>query len=586
MSDVIARGKPFSGEIVCHTANVGEVPVLLQADAVRNESGECVALVAIHKDVTEIKKTKEALEDSREEFRNLADNLPDMVARVDKNLHYTFANRALTEAWGLPAEEAYDICLEDLELPEKLYDLWISSLKTTLTQGVVREFDFSYTRDDGRTSYYHTRIAPEFDHKGNVVSCVALSSNVTSRVEMERELRQSQKMEALGAMAGKVAHDFNNMLGVIMASAELLQMQLHESSPESLRRLQRISEAANQAKGIIERMLSFARMDAPQRVSLDLEAEVRTALAMLNDGLPPGISLEYRCEAPGLMVQADRTLLQQIIVNLGINARDAIGENLGRIKVLLDSLLLSESETSQQFPDLVPGWFARLSVSDNGPGIKAEHLERIFEPFFTTKGKGKGTGLGLSMVHRTLGQHEGAVRVHSEEGQGTTFTIYLPLSGCAVEEAEEVAPILQKLKATVLLVDDEPTFLESVQETLESLGCSVIPASNALIALHKLEELHEQGTHLELLFTDQTMPGMTGTSLIEQVRILLPELPAVLCTGYSDHMTSERSKALQAVFLPKPFSSRQLLQAVQQALQTASPEGQASSSSAFQGGRA
>lgn len=569
LGQVFAEGEHFAGEVVCRTAGTEDVPVLLRADPVLNESGLCVALVAIHKDVTEIKKAQEAMEASREEFRNLADNLPDMVARMDQNLCYTFANRALVEAWNVPAEEVYGVCVREIELPDDLYELWINSIEAVLSQGVVREFEFNYTHDDGRISYYHTRIAPEFDNKGNVISCVSLSSNVTSRVEMERELRHSQKMEALGAMAGKVAHDFNNMLGVIMASSELLQMQLQEPSAESLRRLHRISEAANQAKGIVERMLSFARMDTPERVSLDLEAEVRTAVSMLGDGLPATIGLDYRCEAAGLMVLADSTLLRQIIVNLGINARDAIGEKVGRIEVLLDSLLLSESEISQQFPDLKPGWYAHLAVNDTGPGIKAEHLERVFEPFFTTKGKGKGTGLGLSMVHRTMRQHDGAVRVHSEEGQGTTFSLYLPLSGCAMEEAAEVAPVLQDIAASVLLVDDEPAFLESVQETLESHGCKVIAASNGLIALQKLEEFKNTGESLQLLFTDQTMPGMTGTSLIEQAREMFPDLPAVLCTGFSDNLTSERSKALKAVFLPKPFSSRQLLLAVQQALQTA-----------------
>jgi len=565
--EALQRGESFSAEVETRCSEGSILPVLLRMDGLREESGELVAMVAVHKDVSEIRAAQHALETSREEFRNLADNLPDMIARIDRNLCYSFVNRALSEAWGHPGVEAYGVCLRDMDLPDDLQQLWMDTLEEVLEHGVVRDIEFSYTGSKGRTDYYRSRIAPEFDHEGRVTSCVSLSSNITARVEMERELRHSQKLEALGAMAGKMAHDFNNMLGVIMTSCELLQMKLPDPPPEVTRRLQRILEASQQAKAIISRMLGFARMDMPEKRDVDLEAEVRKAMSMLQDGLPATIDLDYTSESSGQGVYADSTLLQQIIINLGLNAKDAIGDDVGRIEVVLDSLLLSATEVSQQFPELEPGWYGRLTISDTGPGIAEEHLERIFEPFFTTKGKGKGSGLGLSMVHRVLKQHNGAIRVESRPGRGARFSLFLPLSvhRAAEIEGDEAPPV--QINASVLIVDDEPAFLESLQETLQMYGCSTVVASNGFAALQKLEGMLLSGEKVDLLFTDQTMPGMTGSTLIGRARALAPGLPAVLCTGYSENLGSERFRNLNASFLSKPFSCTQLLHAVARALQ-------------------
>jgi signal transduction histidine kinase/ActR/RegA family two-component response regulator len=397
--------------------------------------------------------------------------------------------------------------------------------------------------------------------QSTVVDITAHKQAEAERERLQAQLRQAQKLEALGTLAGGIAHDFNNILGTILACTELALDDVR-SDTRPWRHLQEILASGQRAKEVVRQILTFSRKDAPQRQPVLLQPLVEDALRLMRASLPATIEICLSLEAPASTIWADPTQMHQVLLNLCSNAEHAMRDSGGVLTVGLEVVTVTADMTMAHRP-LQSGAHLQLIVQDTGHGIAPEVLERIFDPFFTTKGVGEGTGLGLAVVHGIVIDHGGSIAVASVPGEGTTFTLHIPVIDAAMPEVTEPELPCRGCER-ILCVDDERALLYAVQDMLASLGYEVTVYANSLEALTAFRQSPQD---FDLLIADQTMPQLTGEALVQAVRCLRPEIPVILCTGFSHTITSEKAAALGLQgYLAKPFSSRELSAAVRQAL--------------------
>jgi PAS domain S-box-containing protein len=395
----------------------------------------------------------------------------------------------------------------------------------------------------------------------HVVHCYG--SDVTDVLDLEAQLRHAQKLESVGQLAAGVAHDFNNILTVIQGYSEALLVQFLPDSP-TLRPLKQISDAAKRAASLTRQLLMFSRRQVIQTKVLDLNAVLQNLANMLQRLLGEDIALEadYARKVPH--IEADVGMLEQVVMNLAVNARDAMLGG-GRLSLGTTSVTIDPAYASQH-PDARAGHFVCLSVIDTGCGMDRKTLERIFEPFFTTKEVGKGTGLGLATVYGIVKQHQGWVEVTSEVGSGTTFKIFFPAVTRAVEAAADAdAPEpVHGGQETILVVEDEPVLREFVREYLEGYSYRVLEAGSGAEALRVWDESNGE---IDLLLTDMVMPeGMTGRELATQLKKRKPDLKVIYSSGYSPENLGRDFGQSETVFLSKPYMPPQLARTVRQCL--------------------
>jgi len=380
---------------------------------------------------------------------------------------------------------------------------------------------------------------------------------------LQRELRHMQKIEALGTLAGGIAHDFNNVLMAIGGFGELAMEKLNETHA-AREDVQAMIQAAERSRGLVKKLMAFARrQEDSQPVRLDINRPIQNALALLRPMLPTTIEIRYKGEPERFFVRGDAIELEQIIVNLCTNASHAIGKRPGSIKIKLD---LAEVSVSDPNALLAAGDYCRLTVSDTGSGMSPEVRTRVFEPFFTTKPAGEGTGLGLPMIHGVVTGMGGAIAIDSEQGKGTTFTLYFPAlpaedPAARGTKAKSISPIGRG--EHVMVVDDEELLVNVTSVMLQQAGYRVtkfFDPSSALIAFKAAPDDYQ------LLLTDLAMPGMTGVELARQLRELRPRLPVVLSTGFMGEPESELLSQVNIV-LQKPYTRDMLYRAVRSALQ-------------------
>ncbi len=380
----------------------------------------------------------------------------------------------------------------------------------------------------------------------------------------EAKLRDASKMEALGVLAGGVAHDFNNILMAISANTELATMQLGDD--EKVReKLARIESASDRAEHLVGQILLFSRQSRQQeRQAIQLCKLMDDSVDHIRQIMPPGCRIKLQCELPGVVLQADANQLHQVVMNLCINAQHAM-DNHGVVEVQVE---YSKLEAQQNFLDqtIPAGNYITLRIADSGSGIKAEDLKHIFEPFYTTKPSGKGTGLGLALVYQIVKAHNGYIDVRSEPGQGTEVTVYLhPSDETPNHNATAPGIMLQGNNERLLLVDDDYMVLDANRQSLETLGYQVIAFSSSVAALQYAED---NPGDIDLLITDLSMPEMDGVRLINNIRLATPGLPCILCTGYLDALNTLNSPDLDDIqIIKKPFSMPEISSALKKALQ-------------------
>ncbi len=385
------------------------------------------------------------------------------------------------------------------------------------------------------------------------------------REKIQAQLRQSQKMEALGTLAGGIAHDFNNLLAVIFGNAELA----HQEAPEegTLRdNIQEILLAGNRAKNLIRQILTFSRQDTPERRPVRIDRIIDETVEFVKASFPSSIEihLETRVERP--VVLADPTQIHQIVLNLCANARDAMEGEKGLLRISLAEENL-DAQPCGRHPDLQPGCYLRLTVSDTGCGMDPSVRERIFDPFFTTKASGKGTGMGLAMIHGILEALQGAIKVETEPGKGTTFEVYLPKqeSAWVEQQDEKLCSEYPPGKGRILFVDDEPALVRMCKRMIADLGYEVMAMTSSVDAL---KAFRARPLAFDLIITDMTMPNLTGVELAREMFKIRADIPVLICTGFSESLTPEKARELGLRgLLMKPVASRELAEAIRRAMQ-------------------
>ncbi|MCK9361988.1 MAG: PAS domain S-box protein [Syntrophales bacterium] len=532
------------------------------------ESVSYLADVTWH--IVEQKRAEEKQRESERRFRTIYNRLPVGVAQISLDFHIQHANPAYCRMLGYNEEELLGKHLRDITHPE---DLEVNLQRQTgLASGAgdVYEMEKRLLHKDGCTVFGLLRANLIRDEAGKPAYTLGTLLDITERKEIEAEqerlraqLRQSEKLEAVGRLAGGVAHDFNNMLGVILGHAEMALERIDTKEP-FYGAFAAIKKAAERSAGLTRQLLAFARRQTVAPETLDLNEVVENMLKMLRRLIGEDIDLVWLPEAGLSPVKMDPVQVDQIMANLCINARDAIA-GVGKLTIETGKASFDE-EYCAVHAGFIPGEYVLLAVSDDGCGMDRQTIENIFEPFFTTKELGRGTGLGLATVYGIVKQNKGFINVYSEPGEGTTFRIYLPRHAGQNTEPQEKSPseILRGGGETVLVVEDEPANLEMGKIMLEGIGYRVLTAGSPGEALRLAAE---HAGEIRLLVTDVVLPGMNGRELAERLRSLYPNLKCLFMSGYTANVIAHHGVLEEGVnFIQKPFSIADLTAKVRQAL--------------------
>jgi PAS domain S-box-containing protein len=431
-----------------------------------------------------------------------------------------------------------------------------------LTRGEVWSGRFTNLKKDGTSYEVDETISPVFDISGNITNYVAVKRDVTQEIKLEKQLNQAQKMEAIGTLAGGIAHDFNNILGVIIGYAELAKT--HDThNPRLKRNLEGVLKASNRARELVSQILTLARQSEQQLQPLKLGPVVKEALRFLRASLPSTIEIRQEIWTSSDTVLSNATQVHQILINLCTNAAHSMREKGGILEVSLTEARF-DPEDVLLYPDLKPGHYLRLSVSDTGHGVDPSLMERIFDPYFTTKAPGEGTGMGLAVVQGIVKSQGGQVTVYSEVGKGSVFHVFLPRIADRDKREEDTIEPTQHGSERILLIDDEATLANLGKELLESLGYRVVAKTSSVEAL---QVFCAQPERFDLVITDQTMPDMTGMTLAQKVLQVRPDIPIILCTGYSEQVTKDRAREIGIrEFLMKPLIIKDLARTMRRLL--------------------
>jgi len=512
-------------------------------------------------DITDRREKEMALQKNMELLRATFNATPDGILAVNKDLKVTHANSQFYKMWQIPPElqktdddeTLREFVLDQLEDPEGF-----QGMTNTLYHSRVQNRRELLFKDGRAFDCYSAPMILEDEEIGRVWNFRDISDQ--KRAEKEREklqsqLLQSQKLEAVGILAGGVAHDFNNMLGAIIGYAELTLDCMDAANPLQ-RNLSKILDAARRSTGITRQLLAFARKQTISPVVFDLNGSVEAILKMIRRLIGENIDLAWLPGVGRFMVKMDPSQLDQIILNLCVNARDAIG-GVGRISIETDTVSFDEADCAFD-SGISPGDYVLLLVSDTGCGMDKETLAHIFEPFFTTKGPGRGTGMGLATIYGIVQQNKGAIKVYSEPGTGTVFKIYIPMdtSGAEKENLKKNETFPLSRGETVLIVEDDSNFLEMTAMMLQNLGYSILSAQTPSEALCLARE---NPSEIHLFITDVIMPEMNGRQLAEQLSMIRPKIKHLFMSGYTADIIAHQGVLDEGInFIQKPFMLKDL----------------------------
>ncbi len=499
-------------------------------------------------------------EETRRRLVTAIEQARESIVITDNRGVIEYVNPAFTDVTGYSRDEVIGLTPRILRSGEHDTDFY-RTIWETITAGRVWQGRIVNRRKDGILFTESATISPVRNTIGQITHFVAVKRDITHEVELEAQLRQAQKMEAIGTLAGGIAHDFNNILGAILGFTDMALLHCEPGSPLH-ENLSHIRKGGKRAADLVQQILTFSRMTTAEKEPVPVVPLVRESLKLLRASLPATIEIEQELDAAGMNVLANPVKIQQVVMNLCTNAFHAMRDKGGLLTVTLAPVPAAEC---RRMLTSVKGDCVRLTVSDTGTGIDPETMERIFDPFFTTKGPGEGTGLGLSVVHGIVRDLGGTITVSSDPGQGTVFTVILP----AVRR--DLSPVLANLNEPlpggtehILIVDDETDILETCKMMLQHLGYAVTLCSRPLKAV---ELVRAQEELYDLVITDQTMPKMTGTELINALLSIRPGLPIILCTGYSDKVNEEVARRAGARrLLMKPVELRKLARAIREVL--------------------
>jgi len=528
----------------------------------------------LRSEITERKWTEEALRKSEKQYRLLAENIEDVIWGSNLNFDWEYISPSVMKLTGYSPEEALEMPMEKMITPssyEKVINMFkedMDRLDERTSQNVSRKVEVEFKHKDGSTIWTEVNVKLQFDEDENPKGLYGVTRNIADRKlaeeekkKLETQLRQAQKMETIGTLAGGIAHDFNNILSAIFGFTELA-MDHAEHGSLLHDNLQEVLIAGERAKDLIQQILTFSRQSDQEIKPVQIGLLAKEAIKLLRASLPTTIKIRQNIQTDSL-VMSDPTQIHQILMNLCTNAGHAMKRKGGVLEVELDNLEL-DSELVSIYPDLEPGPYVRLTVSDTGHGMTPEVINRIFDPFYTTKEKGEGTGMGLSVVHGIVKSYGGTINVHSEPGKGSTFKIFLPAIERRIEADARIEKPIPKGKEHILFIDDEQPLVDIGKQLLESLGYEV---TTRISSVEALELFKSRSDTYDLIITDMTMPNMTGDELAKKLIAIRSDIPIILCTGFSVKITEEKAKRLGIrALVSKPILKRDIAETIRRAL--------------------
>ncbi|HKK91699.1 MAG TPA: ATP-binding protein [Desulfobacteraceae bacterium] len=530
-------------------------------------------MLQLEEEVDTRRQAEKELRETSAFLNSIIENMPDMIFLKDaEELRFIRFNKAGEDLLGFSRDDLIGKSDHDFFAKEHA-DLFTKKDREVLLgkKSVEIPEERVQTRHRGER-ILRTKKVPILNGKGEPFCLLGISEDITEaklgeeeREKMTVRLQQAQKMEALGALAGGIAHDFNNILSAIMGFTDLARQETQRGT-ELHDDLSEVLTAGNRARELVQQILTIGRNDAKEIKPIQVGPLIKEALKMLRSTIPSSIEVREDIIDEPLIVQADPTKLHQVIINLATNAKQAMNDGIGVLKVGFDKVSF-DSDVKKQYPDMQPGAYARITVSDTGSGISEKDLDKIFEPYFTTKKKGEGTGLGLSVVHGIVKSHQGHITVYSEPGKGTTFQVYLPLvRRVSADSPEPAAKPLPTGTEHILVIDDEPPIVKMQQKAMEYLGYKVTTRTSSLDAL---EAFRASPDTFDLVVTDMTMPGMTGDDLAREIKEIRFDIPVILCSGFSKKIDDHGKNLDIDGFLMKPVDKRIMANAIRTALDKA-----------------
>jgi PAS domain S-box-containing protein len=525
------------------------------------EGGQLIRVWGTFRDITDRKLAESAQRETEERYRLFVENANIGICIVQDG-KVKSPNPYMLEISGYSTEELVEtpftdfIHIEDRDMVASNY------IRRLRGEDIPNLYVFRTMTKTGDVLWVQMSAVPLTWQESPAV--LTFLSDITDKRRLEIQLQQAQKMEAIGTLAGGIAHDFNNILGIIIGYAEMMEMfDVPEDS--SMRfRLKEVLNGAYRARDLVQQILTFSRQAEQNRKPVQPSLIIKEAIKFLRSSLPTTIEIHQRIESEEGIIMADPIQIHQILMNLCTNAAHAMREEGGVLNVGLSEVDLDEQAT-ESYVELNPGSYIKLTVRDTGHGMTPEVMERIFDPYFTTKEKGEGTGLGLATVHGIVKSYGGVVTVESEFRKGSTFQVFIPMLEREIdEEKAEISPPIPTGNECILFVDDEKTLVDTGKGILEHLGYEVITRTSGIEAL---EAFRAHPDRFDLVITDMTMPNMTGVELTKEIMKMQPDIPIILCTGYSEMISEDRAKVIgMKEFLLKPLGVRNLAATVRKAL--------------------
>ncbi len=544
---------------------------------VKDSAGEVVGALGVFRDITERVKAEKAIEENRAKLAAAMATMPDGIFMSDTSGNLVEFNEAWAHFCRFKNKEE---CLRTFSLYPDLFEVFTANGEpcpsehwaTTRALRGESETNVEYRsrrKDTGESWIGSYSFSPVKNDQGEIVGSLVTARDITEQkqqAEEERQqedrLRQARKMEAIGTLAGGIAHDFNNILGAIRGYADMAKIHA-PPDPQLIGNLDQVIVASDRAKNLVKQILAFSRQSNVDPVPLRLGPLVKEGLKMLRSSIPSTISIVEKVDLDRDTVLADPTQLHQVLLNLCTNAYQAMEERGGTLTVVLDNRFVADDDPDMLF-SVRSGEYVRLSVSDSGAGISPEIVDKIFDPYFSTKEIGKGTGMGLAIVHGIVEECGGAIRVETAPDQGTTFRVYFPAVAAQHAEVLQEPVNIPKGCERILFVDDEAVLVDLGESMLQWLGYQVTVEQSSLRALN----LFARDPYLfDLVITDQTMPDLTGRDLAQKILEIRPEMPIILCTGYSDQIDEVSAKNLGIrEYLLKPLNVGKLARVIRTVL--------------------
>jgi len=546
---VCRQGEPWQTEQLAYED--GRIKGWFEVHAFQTKAGE---MAVMFRDISLRKSAEETLKKEKEKFRIFTEMSPLGVSLIDVDGRYQYVNPKFRELFGYSMQdlssgrEWFRKAFPEPHYRKQVIRTWINDLKGSAA-GEVRPRIYTVRCHDGTDKIIHFR--PVTMENGDQF---VIYEDITERKQLEAHLQQAQKMEAIGTLAGGIAHDFNNILAAIMGYGELLAFEMPKDTA-AWQNLQAVMKSSHRAKDLVGQILAFSRQNELNLRPVQISSIIKEAMKMLRASLPTTIEIRREIETTRGIVNANPTQIHQVLMNLCTNAGHAMREKGGVLGVSLSRVQLT-SEKQLPHPDLSPGAFLKLRVSDTGHGMTGDKLSRIFDPYYTTKEAGEGTGLGLAMVRGIVRAHGGAVTVESVPDKGSVFEVYLPEVQAKVAAKAASVEAYRKGSETILFVDDEQALATMSKQMLELLGYKAVTRTSSVEAF---ELFQHDPNRFDLVITDMTMPNMTGEKLARKILAIRPDIPVILCTGYSEQINEPRAKELGIrAFVMKPLVMRDL----------------------------